>query len=153
MRKIYYAARSLLRSPGFTAAAVLTLGLGIGANTAVFTVVDGVILRPLPYRDSGRLVMVWDRLIKLGLEQFPVSFANYYDYLKGNQVFEDIAAFSYTDLNLEASGEAVPERLEAMAVSPNLLPLLGVNSTFDGDQDGVLLSNGSGGADMGPTMA
>ena len=71
LRNIYYSVRSLRRTPGFTLAAVLTLALGIGANTAVFSVVDAVVLRPLPYRDSGRLVMVWDQLIKLGLDQFP----------------------------------------------------------------------------------
>src|SRR6266567_9487912 len=126
-RNVYYSVRSLRRAPGFTLAAVLTLALGIGANTAVFSVVDAVVLRPLPYRDSGRLVMVWDQLIQLGLDQFPAPFANYYDYRKENQVFEDIAAFSYGDLNLEASADAVPERLEAMSVTANLFPVLGVN--------------------------
>src|SRR5258706_12121421 len=126
LSNIYYSVRSLRRTPGFTLAAVLTLALGIGANTAVFSVVDAVVLRPLPYRDSGRLVMVWDQLVKLGLDQFPAPFANYYDYRKENQVFEDIAAFRYSDLNLEASADAVPERLEAMSVSANLFPLLGV---------------------------
>jgi predicted permease len=147
LRNVYYSVRSLRRTPGFTIAAVLTLALGIGANTAVFSVVDAVVLRPLPYRDSGRLVMVWDQLIKLGLDQFPAPFANYYDYRKENQVFEDIAAFSYSDLNLEASADAVPERLEAMSVSINLFPLLGVNPAlgqgFYADQkDAVILSSG-----------
>jgi predicted permease len=152
LRNVYYSVRSLRRSPGFTLAAVLTLALGIGANTAVFSVVDAVVLRPLPYRDSGRLAMVWDQLIKLGLDQFPAPFANYYDYRKDNQVFEDMAAFAYSDLNLEASADAVPERLEAMSVSANLFPLLGVNpalgQAFNVDQSepgrggAVLLSNG-----------
>jgi putative ABC transport system permease protein len=152
LRNIRYSVRSLRRTPGFTIAAVLTLALGIGANTAVFSVVDAVVLRPLPYRDSGRLVMVWDQLIKLGLDQFPSPFANYYDYRKENQVFEDIAAFSYSDLNLEAWADAVPERLEAMSISANLFPSLGVNpvlgQAFNVDQsqpgqgDAVILSNG-----------
>jgi putative ABC transport system permease protein len=163
LRNIYYSVRSLRRTPGFTLPAVLTLALGIGANTAVFSVVDAVVLRPLPYRDSGRLVMVWDQLIKLGLDQFPASFANYYDYRKENQVFEDVAAFSYSDLNLEASADAVPERLEAMPISANLFSLLDVNpalgQAFNADQnepgrgDAVILSHrlwhGRYGADSG----
>src|SRR5882724_5169792 len=98
LRNVYYSIRSLRRAPGFTLAAVLTLAVGIGANTAVFSVVDAVLLRPLPYRDAGRLVMVWDQLIKLGMDQFAAPFADYYDYRKENQVFEDIGAFSYSDV-------------------------------------------------------
>jgi predicted permease len=151
-RNIHYSARSLSKSPSFTLAAVLTLALGIGANTAVFSVVDAVVLRPLPYRDAGRLVMVWDQLLKLGLDQFPVTFANYADYRRENRVFEDIAAFNYSDVNLEGSGDVVPERLRAMAISANLFPLLGVGpvfgQAFGPDQnepargDAVILSDG-----------
>jgi putative ABC transport system permease protein len=151
-RNIQYSARSLSRSPSFTLAAVLTLALGIGANTAVFSVVDAVVLRPLPYRDAGRLVIVWDQLLKLGLDQFPVTFANYADYRRENRVFEDVAAFNYSDVNLEGSADAVPERLQAMAVSANLFPLLGVSPAigpaFGPDQnepgrgDAVILSDG-----------
>ena len=126
-RNVRYSARSLARSPGFTFAAVLTLALGIGANTAVFSIVDAVVLRPLPYRDSSRLVIVWDQLRKLGLDQFPVSRANYDDYRRENRVFEDIAAFNMSDMSLEGTGDAVPQRLQAMAVSPNLFALLGVS--------------------------
>ena len=124
---VRYSARSLARAPGFTLAAVLTLALGIGANTAVFSVVDAVVLRPLPYRDPGKLVIVWDQLVKLGLDQFPVSFANYSDYRRENRVFQDIAAFNTSDVNLEGAGDAVPERLHAMAISANLFSLLGVS--------------------------
>jgi len=77
VRNVSFAFRQLRRSPGFGATVVVTLGLCIGANTAVFSVVDALVLRPLPYRDSGRLVMVWDQLIKLNLDQFPPPFANY----------------------------------------------------------------------------
>lgn len=100
-RNVHYSARSLSKAPSFTLAAVLTLALGIGANTAVFSVVDAVVLRPLPYRDAGRLVIVWDQLLKLGLDQFPVTFANYADYRRENRVFEDVAAFNYSDVSLE----------------------------------------------------
>jgi putative ABC transport system permease protein len=126
-RNVHYRTRSLSKSPGFTLAAVLTLALGIGANTAVFSVVDAVVLRPLPYRDAGKLVIVWDQLLKLGLDQFPVTYANYADYRRDNRVFEDIAAFNTSDVNLEGSADTVPERLQAMAVSANLIPLLGVS--------------------------
>ncbi len=150
-RNVQCSARSLTKSPGFTLATVLTLALGIGANTAVFSVVDAVVLRPLPYRDAVRLVVVWDQLLKLGLDQFPVTFANYADYRRENRVFEDIAAFNYSDVNLEGSADAVPERLQAMAVSANLFPLLGVSAAigpaFGPDQnepgrgDAVILSD------------
>ncbi len=126
-RNVRYSARSLARSPGFTLAAVLTLAIGIGANTAMFSIVDAVVLRPLPYRDPGRLVIVWDQLRKLGLNQFPVSSANYDDYRRENFVFEDLAAFNVRDVNLDGVPDAVPERLKAMSVSPNLFALLGVN--------------------------
>src|SRR5437868_4825821 len=120
LRDFRYAVRSLLRAPGFTTAAVLSLALGIGADTAVFSVVDGLLLRPLPYKSPQRLVMVWDQLPKLGLDQFPAPFFNYFEYKQRNQVFDDIAAFHFDELNLSATGSsAAPERIEAMAVSAN----------------------------------
>ena len=130
VRNVHYSARSLSKSPGFTLAALLTLALGIGANTAVFSVVDAVLLRPLPYRDASKLVIVWDQLLKLGLDQFPVTYANYADYRRENRVLEDIAVFNTSDANLEGSADAVPERLQAMAVSANFFPLLGVSPTL-----------------------
>src|SRR5579864_996472 len=151
IRNVHCSARSLAKSPGFTLAAVLTLALGIGANTAVFSVVDAVVLRPLPYRDAGKLVIVWDQLLKLGLDQFPVTFANYDEYRHENRVFEDIAAFNTRGVNLEGSADAVPERLQAMAVSANLFSLLAMGpvlgQTFAPDQneagrdDAVILSD------------
>jgi hypothetical protein len=117
LRDCRYAVRTLLRAPGFTAAAALTLALGIGTDTAVFSVVDALLLRPLPYRAPDRLVMVWDQLPKLGLDQFPPPFFHYFEYKQRNQVFEDIAAFSYDELNLASGPNAAPERIEAMAVS------------------------------------
>ncbi len=124
LQDLRYAARVLRRAPGFTVLAVLALALGVGANTAIFTVVNAVLLRPFPFKDSERLVVVWDQLRKLGLTQFPVTFANYFDYRDQNRVFEDVAAFQYTAFNLsEQSGQ--PERISAMRVSANLFPLLG----------------------------
>src|SRR5438270_144013 len=127
LRDLRHAVRSLVRAPGFTAAAALTLALGIGADTAVFSVVDALLLRPLPYQSPDRLVMVWDQLPKLGLDQFPAPFFNYFEYKQRNQVFEDIAAFHFDELNLSgSSSNAAPERIEAMVVSANLFPVLGV---------------------------
>ena len=77
--------------------------------------------------------MVWDQLLKLGLDQFPVTFANYADYRRENRVFDDIAALNSIDVNLEGSADAVPERLEAMEVSANLFPLLGVSPAIGHD--------------------
>ena len=123
MHDLRYAIRQLVRHPGFTLVAVLALGLGIGANTAIFSVVNAALLRPLPYHDSSRLVVVWDQLVKLGMDRFPVSYANYLDYQAQNGVFQDVAAFTYSEFNLTAADQA--ERVPGMRVSANLLPMLG----------------------------
>jgi len=123
MQDFRYAVRLLVRHPGFTLVAVLALALGIGANAAIFSVVNAVLLRPLPYPDSSRLMVVWDQLTKLGLEHFPVSYANYLDYRAHNRAFEDLAAFSYAEFNLTTREQA--ERVPGMRVSANLLPILG----------------------------
>jgi len=123
MQDLRYAVRQLVRHPGFALVPVLALALGIGANTAIFSVVNAVFLRPLPYRDAARLVVVWDQLTKLGLERFPVSFANYLDYRMQKGVFDDVAAFSYAEFNLTTAEQA--ERVPGMRVSANLLPMLG----------------------------
>jgi putative ABC transport system permease protein len=139
----------LRKNPGFTTVAVLTLALGIGANATIFSIVNALLIKPLPYRDPERLVIVWDQLLKLGLNQFATTFGNYFDYRDQNQVFDDIAAFHYADFNL--TGGDQPERLSGMRVSANLFPLLGVEASLgrtfvaDENQPGrdkvVLLSN------------
>jgi putative ABC transport system permease protein len=123
MHDLRYAIRQLVRHPGFALVSVIALGLGIGANTAIFSVVNAALLRPLPYRDSSRLVVVWDQLVKLGLDRFPVSYANYLDYRAQNTVFQDVAAFANVEFNLTAGDQA--ERVPGMRVSANLLPMLG----------------------------
>ncbi|MGO8732334.1 MAG: ADOP family duplicated permease [Terriglobia bacterium] len=119
-----YGLRQLKRNPGFTAVAVVTLALGIGANTAIFSVVRAVLFRPLPFRDPGRLVIVIDHNLSAGFPQFPSSLANVLDWRAQSRSFEGLAVFATGSFNL--SGKDEPERLSGLRVSSNVLPLLGV---------------------------
>jgi putative ABC transport system permease protein len=137
---IRYGARLMRRTPGFAAAAILTIALGIGATTAMFSIVYGVVLRPLPYRDPDRLVNLWSTAIKRGLPRANVCMANVYDWKARNHVFEDIAALrAVANFNLTGQGE--PERLNGSRVSSNLFPVLGVTPlvgrTFTEDEDEI----------------
>jgi len=121
--------RSLRRAPGFTAVAVLTLALGIGATTAIYSVVNGVVLRPLPYPDPDRITMVWMDNQRMGMSEDIHSAANLADYRAQNQVFEAIAAYSPRGYNVtggcpEATCE--PQRIMSAAASAELFPVLGV---------------------------
>ena len=113
-----FALRMLLKNPGFTIVAVIALALGIGANTAIFSVVNTVLLRPLPYKDPERLVMVWEDASKTGYPRDTPSAANYVDWRDQNQVFEGMAAFTDESFNLTGAGE--PERLSGVRVSASL---------------------------------
>src|SRR5919205_130265 len=95
-----YALRLLLRNPGFAVVAIITLALGIGANTAIFSVVNTVLLRPLPFHDPDRLVMVWEDDTKGGYPRDTPSAANYIDWRDQNQVFEGMAATADASFNL-----------------------------------------------------
>ena len=136
---VRYAARMLSKSPGFTAVAVLTLALGIGANTAVFSVVQAVLLEPLPYPQSNRLVMVMERVHLRTYEndQNDPSPGNFADWRAQNSVFEDMAAIQDKSFNLTGSGE--PIRIEGEAVSASLFSLLQVHTalgrTFNSQED------------------
>ena len=92
MSDLEFAFRQLLKNPGFTAVAVLTLALGIGANTAIFSIVNGLLLRPLPYPVPDRLVTLWERSPQRGVEQERVSGPNYLDWREQNTVFSEMAA-------------------------------------------------------------
>jgi putative ABC transport system permease protein len=118
LQDLRHGARSLRRSPGFTAVAVIALALGIGANTAVFSVVNAVLLRPLAYRDPGRLVT----LLHGGSN--PVAVANYLDWRDQSRSFETMAAADYWRPNL--TGIDSPEHLYGLKVTGNLLPMLGI---------------------------
>ena len=145
-----YALRMLFKNPGFTAVAVLTLALGIGANTAIFSVINTVLLRPLPYKEADRLVMVWEDGTRAGYPRDTPAAANYVDWRDQNQVFEGMAAMADQSFNLTGIGE--PERIEGRRVSANLFTLLGVEPQLgrafspEEDQPGnnrvVILSHG-----------
>ncbi|MCA1591412.1 MAG: ABC transporter permease [Acidobacteria bacterium] len=119
-----YGFRMLWKSPGFTTVALLALALGIGANTAIFSVVNAVLLRPLPYRDPERLTLVWWSAPKLSLDQFPASAPDFVDWKTRSGVFERVAAFKGASFNLTGGNE--PERVQSAAVSADLFPMLGV---------------------------
>ena len=121
-----YGARQLARSPGFTAVAVLTLALGIGANTAIFSVVHSLLLEPLPYRQPDRLVVVWEHNRPRARETNTISPANFLDWREQNTVFEQMAAF--VDIRANLTGVADPEELPAQLVTVELFPLLGVEA-------------------------
>ena len=120
-----YAGRMQLKNPAFTIVAVLALALGIGANTAIFSVVNSVLLRPLPYKDPEQLVMVWEDASKFGYPHDTPTTANYVDWRDQNTVFEGMSAIADESFNLTGTGD--PERLEGRLVSANLFPLLGVD--------------------------
>jgi putative ABC transport system permease protein len=127
IQDLRYGGRTLMKSPGFAFVAVLTLALGIGANTAIFSVVNGVLLRELPYYKPERLVMVWaDRPIlqaQIGLDDFPVAVADFVDWRNQNQVFEQMAALQAQRMSLTGDGE--PESVVGLRASASLFPLLG----------------------------
>jgi putative ABC transport system permease protein len=119
-----YGARMLIKNSGVTFIAVLALALGIGANTAIFSVVNAVLLRPLPFVRSEQLVLVWEKFARQGLDQIPVSAPEFTEYRDQNQSFQEIAAFDTTDFNL--TGGDAPERIPGAVVSASVFPLLGV---------------------------
>jgi putative ABC transport system permease protein len=135
-----YGVRLMRCTPGFAAAATLTIALGIGATTAMFSVVYGVVLKPLPYGEPDRLVNIWSTAPKRGLPRAYVGMANVYDFKARNHVFEDIAALrAVANFNLTGQGE--PERLNGSRVSANLFPVLRVTPllgrTFTEDEDEI----------------
>jgi putative ABC transport system permease protein len=122
-----YGARMLVKSPAVTLVAVVALTLGIGANTALFSVVNAVLLRSLPYADGERLAMVWEhRKSGAGNAQNVINLGNFYDWKEQNSVFVDMAAFFDRNLNLTRDGE--PEEVPAQIATTNLFSVLGVNA-------------------------
>jgi len=150
LQDIRFSMRVLLRSPSFTIVAVLTLALGIGANTAIFSVVNGVLLRPLAYRDSTSLVNVWAKFEKQGIPLLPASEPEYWDLLDHNQSFSQIAAYSLDGNANLTRADAPPVHVTEASATAGLFPLLGITPALgrafapDEDQPGhshfVLLS-------------
>jgi putative ABC transport system permease protein len=124
IKDIRYAMRGLVKRPAFTIIALLTLALGIGANTAIFSVVNAVLLRPLPFRDPEQVVMVWEDASFAGFPLNTPAPANYVDWKNQNQSFADMAASAEQSFNLTGDGD--PERVTAYAVTHNFFPLFGV---------------------------
>ena len=120
---IRYGLRVLLKSPGFTAIAVLTLALGIGANTALFSVVNGVLLNPLPFPNPDRLVAVYSKTTEF--QESSISYPNFLDWVKDNHSFSKLGAFRSEEYNMTGEGE--PERLHGHMISADFFPALGVN--------------------------
>lgn len=123
LQDIRYGARVLAKHKGFTAVAVLTLALGIGANTAIFSVVNELLLRPLPFRDAERLVMLWE-VTPEGRHENTTSRANFRAWRDQSKAFEDMAAFSDQRLNLTGVGD--PEEISVQLATPELFQVLGV---------------------------
>jgi len=119
------AVRGLSRNPGFTAVVVITLALGIGATTAIFSVVNSVLIRPLPFRDAGTLVVVWENDRETGSVREAGSWPDYLDLRRTAHSFADVAAFSAFSANLTREG-ADPERVRIATVTGNMGALLGV---------------------------
>ena len=128
MNDIRFGFRMLLKSPGSTLAAIAALGFGIGANSAIFSVVDGVLLRPLPYKDSGRLVVVWESKLSIGKPQELVAPPNYRDWLEQNRVFDQLAAWRSEPRVL--TGRQGPERIQTALVSSNTFDMLGAKTAI-----------------------
>ena len=149
-KDVAYAVRMLAKSPGFSLAAILSLAIGIGANTSIFSILDALLLRPLPYKDAGRLVILWNRSPGLNITEDWFSTAQYFDIKTGHHGFEQVAIAIGGNDNLTSHGE--PERVGTIRISSNLLPMLGQSAalgrTFSADEDSpgrpatALLSHG-----------
>ncbi|HEX7316271.1 MAG TPA: ABC transporter permease [Pyrinomonadaceae bacterium] len=122
IKDVRYGLRTLLKSPGFTAVVILTFALGVGANTAIFSLVDAILLRPLPFADADRLMMVWEINPQKGSKQFNASGPNFVDWKSQSAAFESLSAYQTKSYAL--TNVPVPERVRAATVSANLFDTL-----------------------------
>src|SRR5258708_4586966 len=120
---IRYAFRNLIRRPGFTAIAVITLAIGIGANTAIFSFINALLLKPLPFPDLDRVVAVWDKIPSRGVERNEVTVADYLDWRAQNRTFEQLGIYRWWSTNL--TGADSPEPVQGFQVPPNFLTVFG----------------------------
>ena len=137
LQDIRFGLRMLLRSPGVSIVATIALALGIGANTAIFSVVNAVLLRPLPFQNSEALVAVFETVLDRGLERGSHSYPNFFDLRSQNTVFERVACYHGSDHIMTGRGE--PARVQGTIVTPDLFPLLGtpplLGRTFTADEE------------------
>ncbi|MCA1591406.1 MAG: ABC transporter permease [Acidobacteria bacterium] len=149
LQDLRYALRVLAKNPGFTAIAVVALALGIGANTAIFSVINTVLLRPLPFDSPERLVKVWGTNQKRGVSKYPVSYPNFTDWRDQNGVFEHVAA--YSDAGAILTGHDAPEQLNGIVASADFFEVLGAKPAIgrgfttqdeQGDTHVIVLSDG-----------
>jgi predicted permease len=143
LRDIRYGFRNLLKAPGFTVAAVLALGLGVGAVTAIFSVLDGVVLRPLEFRDPANLVMLWETNLPKSLDHEPISPVNFVDYRGLTQAFSDATAWWKPDFTLTDENNE-PLHVNAIEALSNFFSVIGVEPVMGrGFQKGPLFVNGA----------
>ena len=117
-----FGARMLLKNPGFPIVAVITLALGIGANTAIFSLINAVLLRPLPFYEPEHLVMVWEDASLAGFPRQEAAPANYVGWKAQQTVFEDMAALASANFRLTGDGD--PQQIFAYSVTANFFPML-----------------------------
>ncbi|HKP85374.1 MAG TPA: ABC transporter permease [Blastocatellia bacterium] len=149
LQDLRYGLRMFLKKPGFAVVVAVTLALGIGANTAIFSVVNAVLLRPLPYRQPDRLVAIWETNPIKGWTDAPAAPANFYDWEEQNEVFEGMAAYSTGSYTL--TGKDEPERVRGLSVTGNIFSVVGVEAalgrgllpeeTWEGKSQVAVLSN------------
>lgn len=149
-RDLLYALRSLVRGPSFAALVSVTLALGIGASTAIFSLIDVVLIRPLPFPGAEQLAVVWETAPRVGYPKVDVAPANYVDWVQQSDVFDGLAAYSGNAFNL--TGQGRPERLDGVQVTPNLFSVIGVDPVLGraflspegtrGNRGFVILSHG-----------
>ena len=128
LHDLRYSARTLFKRPGFVLTTTLILALGIGANTTIFSVVNAVLIRPLPYEVPDRIVMIWETNQSQAVPRSIVSPANFLDWKKQNNVFEDLAAFRFWYYTVTGLGD--PDRYQGARVSADFFPLLGIKPEF-----------------------
>src|ERR1700752_1594116 len=121
IRDLRYGLRALWKRPGFSSIAIATLAMGIGPNTAIFTLVNAVLLRPLPFPDADQLVMIWENAAFAGFPRNTPAVANYQDIKTQSQSFSEVAALDIRSFNLTGDGE--PQKVEARGVTANFFPV------------------------------
>ena len=135
LQDVRYGVRMLLKTPGFTTVAIIALALGIGANSAIFSVVNAVLLRPLPFNDPDRLAWVSERMPKGDFDAIPAP--DFLEWQEQNHVFEDAGAYSIGSWNL-TGGVGEPERVQGAQVGANLFSLLGAQPFIGRDSEHVV---------------